>query len=335
MKRAVLAFGLLTALAVAGAVLAENARTQEAAFAAPAVININDHVVGFYVGRGLTAPSPVASIKGNWVDGGAWDLGAINYAVYKGDRAIVYDTSTLPQLGQWERSYLAKTKGIKHFTVVLSHWHLDHIAGNPSYADSDIISLDTSREYMVENKAAIEAGKLWGPPAMKVVLPNVTVKDSLDLYLGGLKVEFRRFNIHSKDGFVMYVPSDKALYVGDTLEDTVTYMVEPGDIPTHIAELKRMRWMAFTKIYPNHGDPDVIKHGGYTKTFVDAVAEYDVNMVKKAHDPGYLTMPIEEFIPKALAKHAVSVFEPYRVVHTNNLKLVQDYWKGKKLPAVG
>lgn len=314
--------------------MAGGGETQEAPLVAPTVININDHVVGFYVGRGLTARSPVDKIKGNWVDGGAWDLGAINYAVYKGDRAIVYDTSTLPGLGQWERNYLAKKLGIKHFTVVLSHWHLDHIAGNPSYTDSDIVSLDTTRDYMVKNKAAIEAGKLWGPPAMKVVLPNVTFKDRLVLYLGDLEVEFRRFNIHSKDGNVMYIPSDKALYVGDTLEDTVTYMVEPGDIPTHIAELKRMRGMAFTRIYPNHGDPDVIKRGGYTKTFVDTVAEYDVNMLKKAHDPGYLTMPIEEFMPKALAKQAVAIYESYRVVHTNNLKLVHDYWKGKKLPAV-
>lgn len=301
---------------------------------APVVVDINDHVVGFYVGRGLSAPSPLAAIGENWVDGGAWGLGAINYAVYAGDSAIVYDTSTLPELGRWQRDYLAATMGIKHFTVVLSHWHLDHIAGNSSYADSTIVSLDLTRDAMVENRAAIEAGTLWGPPAMEVVLPGVTFKDTLVVYLGSLRVEFHRFNIHSKDGNVMVIPSDETLYAGDTLEDTVTYMVEPGDIPMHIAELERMRAMEIVTIYPNHGDPDVIKRGGYTKTLIDAMREYDVNMLKKAHEPGYLTMPVEDFVPKGLANRAVSMFEPYRVVHTNNLKLVHDYWKNKAIPAV-
>ena len=306
----------------------------KASVPAPVVIDINDHVVGFHVGRGLTAASPVSGIEGNWVDGGAWELGAINYAVYAGDSAIVYDTSTLPELGQWQRDYLAETMGIKHFTVVLSHWHLDHIAGNPSYADSTIVSLDLTRDAMVENRAAIEAGTLWGPPAMKVVLPGVTFKDTLVVYLGSLRVEFHRFNIHSKDGNVMYIPSDETLYAGDTLEDTVTYMVEPGDIPTHIAELERMRAMEIVKIYPNHGDPGVITRGGYAKTLIDAMREYDVNMLAKAHEPRYLTMPIEDFVPTGLASRAVSMFEPYRVVHTNNLKLVRDYWKNKAIPAV-
>ncbi len=298
---------------------------------APAVIEINDHVVGFYVGRGLTGPSGVLPAD-NWVDYGAWDLGAINYVVYKGDRAIVYDTGTTLELGEWERNYLTEEMGIKHFTVVLSHWHLDHIAGNAAFADCDIISLNATRHQMAKNAADIAAGTLWGPPAVTVVLPNVTFKNRLSLYLGDLKVQFRHFNIHSADGNVMYIPSDKTLYVGDTLEDTVTYMVEPGDVPTHITELRRMRRMDVAKIYPNHGDPDVIKNGDYTKTFIDAMVEYDVNMLKKAHKARYLTMPIERFIPKALAKGAVSIYEPYRAVHTNNLKLMHDFWKHKRLP---
>ncbi len=301
---------------------------------APVVIDINDHVVGFYAGRGLTAASPVVGIEGNWVDRAAWDLGTINYAIYKGGRALVYGTSPLPGLGQWERDYLVEAKGVMHFTVVLSHWQLDHIAGIPSYADSTIISLELTRDYLVEHKAAIETGTLWGPPAMDVVLPNMTFRDSLAVYLGDLEVLFHNFNIHSRDGTVMHIPSDRTLYVGDALEDTVTLVLDPGEIPSHIAELDRMRALDIETIYPNHGDPDVIKGGGYTKTFIDATREYDVNLLQKAHEPGYLTMPLEDFIPDALANRAVSVFERYRVVHANNLKLVHDYWKSKPVPAV-
>ena len=301
---------------------------------APVVIDINDHVVGFYVGRGLTEASPVAGIEGNWVDRAAWNLGTINYAVYRGCRALVYGTSPLPGLGQWERDYLAETKGVTHFTVVLSHWQLDHIAGNPSYTDSTIVSLDLTYDYMREHKQAIEAGTLWGPPAMEVVLPNVIFKDGLVVYLDDLRVEFQNFNIHSRDGNVMVIPSDKTLYAGDALEDTVTLVLDPADIPSHIAELDRLATLDVETIYPNHGDRDVIAGGGYDRAFIGATREYDVNLLTKVRDSGYLALPLEDFIPDALANGAVSIFESYRDVHTNNLKLVHDYWNSKPIPAV-
>ena len=308
--------------------------TATAPVPAPVVVDINDHVVGFYVGRGRSAPSPLAATGENWVDGGAWGLGAINYAVHAGDSALVYDTSTLPALGRWQRDYLAETKGIKHFTVVLSHWHLDHIAGNSAYADSTIVSLALTRDALVEHRPAIEAGTLWGSPALEVVLPDVTFEDTLVVYVGSLRVELHRFDIHSRDGNVMVIPSDETLYAGDTLEDTITYMVEPGDIPTHVAELERMRALEISTIYPNHGDLDVIASGGYTKTLIDAMREYDVNMLARAREPGYLTLPIEDVVPEGLASGAVTVFEPYRAVHANNLALVRDYWEGEAIPAV-
>ena len=34
------------------------------------------------------------------------------------------------------RDYLVRA-GIKHFTLVNSHWHLDHVGGNAVYADVD------------------------------------------------------------------------------------------------------------------------------------------------------------------------------------------------------
>jgi cyclase len=310
----------------------------------PVVFNLNDHTIAFYSGRKLTGLSPVRHIEGNlsdgpvdqkinWVDFGSWSLGICNYVVYKGDTAIVYDTMNLPQTAQWIRNYLAK-KGVKHFIVVLSHWHLDHIVGNPLYRDSTIISLEATRATIVKNKAAIEAGKQWGPPAVKVALPDVTFEDRFEIYLGDLWVQFFNFNIHSRDGNLMYIPADKALFAGDTLEDTVTVIGQPEEIPAHIAELARLRAMNIKRIFPNHGNPDVIKKGGYTKTLIDAVREYDLNMLSCVHEPGYLDMPVESFIPKALAKGAVSIWEAYRIVHERNLKIVHRYWKRRPVPKI-
>jgi cyclase len=298
----------------------------------PAVFRISGHVVGFYFGRGLSGPSPLAGVEGNWVDAGSWSLGGIDYVVYKGDEAIVYDTSTLPETGAWVRDYLEQKLGIRRFTVVLSHWHLDHVAGLPAFADCPIYAPKLTRQSLVELRDEVEGGRLWGPPPIEVVLPTETFDGALDLSLGGLDVRFRQYAIHSRDQAVMIVPFDRTLYAGDALEDTVTYIVEPDELPTHIEELARLHELDVTRIYPNHGNPDVLRHGGYGKSLIDAVAEYDRNMLLHAQQPDFLKRPLTAFIPKALAAHAVSVWPPYRAVHQHNLELVHDYWQSRPLP---
>jgi glyoxylase-like metal-dependent hydrolase (beta-lactamase superfamily II) len=294
------------------------------------VIQVNDHVVGFYVGRGLTGPSGLEELyPENWVRYGAWDLGGINYAVYRGDRAIIYDTGTLPSLGWWERDYLEKELGIKHYTVVLSHWIPPRIAGLEAFADSPIYANAATNAYLHSNRAAIEAGRLWGPPAIPVVMPTevIGLGKTLRLSVGDLEVELRHYNIHTRDGWAMVIPSDRALYPGDMLEDTVTYMLDPGWVPTHVKELARLRKLDVDRIYPNHGDPAVIMAGGYTKSFIDAMVEYDTSMLSRVHDADYLDMSIEEAIPNALAAGAVSIWEPYRSAHRHNLKLMRGHWQ--------
>ena len=33
-----------------------------------------------------------------------------------------------------------QSQGVRKFTVVLSHWHLDHVAGTAAFADCEIIA---------------------------------------------------------------------------------------------------------------------------------------------------------------------------------------------------
>jgi len=57
------------------------------------------------------------------------------YAIHQGDTAVVYDSFTDTGSAQWVRDHLAKA-GVRHFMLVNSHWHLDHIGGNAVYADT-------------------------------------------------------------------------------------------------------------------------------------------------------------------------------------------------------
>jgi cyclase len=297
------------------------------------VIEINDHLTAFYTGRDASIPRCAA--EWNWVDDAAMKLGVATYAIHKGGEAIVYDTFTSIAQARWVRDYLAG-KGIGRFTVVLSHWHLDHVGGNEVYADSHIVAADVCRELLSTHKDRIEKGDMFGPPGIDpLILPDVAFSKRADLYLGDLKVELHNVNIHSPDSLVILLPADRILLAGDTVEDTVTFMVAFGDLPEHVRNLKQMRTMAFDRIYPNHGDPEVIRNGGYGKTLIDATVDYITKMVGRAKDGNYLEGTLEDYVGASVKNNWIKLYEPYRDVHRDNLKGVHDYYKVRNLPATG
>ena len=135
--------------------------------------------------------------------------------------------------------------------------------------------LPRKRARLAVEKAAIEAGTEWGPPAITpLVVPNIGITADASYFVGDVEVQLRPVNIHSEDGLVIYLPADRLLLAGDTLEDTLTFIVEPEQIPTQYRNLQAMKQWRVDRIFPNHGNPDVIANGGYRKTLIDATQDY-------------------------------------------------------------
>lgn len=287
---------------------------------APNVYEINDHILCFYLGRDSTPPSPVADIPGNWVDLD-WEWGVCSYAIYHDDHAIVFDTNVYPTEGKWIREYLANERGITDFTVVNSHWHMDHTSGNPFFADCRIISTDDCRRELVNQKDIIEAGKLWGKPAVEIVLPDITFNDRLTIYCGPYAVELHRFDLHTEDSICALLPDEGICLAADMLEDTVPFITDIAKIPDWLKELERMKTLGAARFYPDHGDYKKIANGGYIPEFIDTVIEYYTNLMGKVNDPDFTELPLEEFIPNSLACGAVTIYDPYRLVHKKNVAL--------------
>ena len=292
---------------------------------------LSPYLLYFFDGR---RPAERFAKDWNWLDDAAMKLGVGTYAIHQGEEAVVYDTFTSVAQAKWVRTHLEKM-GIKKFKIVHSHWHLDHIAGDAAYADSDVISSAATRDALVKQKADIESGKLWGPPPIvDVRIPNVVFEGKKEMAVGDVKFELRQINIHSLDSTVIYFPNDKILLAGDTVEDSLTYMVEVENLATHVANLKVMKTWDITKIYPNHGNPEVIMGKGYDKTLIDATINYVTRVITKAHDAGYVDGKMEDYIGDSVANGWVQFYEPYRDVHIQNLKTVHEYWKDKPLPEI-
>jgi cyclase len=282
-------------------------------------LRLTEHLIGFYDGR---IPGQVFADGPNWVDDGALELGVCSYALVDGSEALIYDTHISVPHAAAVRAEVERL-GATRITVVLSHSHLDHIAGTEAFAGCEIVANALTAERLQRDRAAIEAGTHSGPPAIApLVMPTRTFEGRTHLEVGGIGVDLIQFDIHSADGTVLHIPDEGLLLAGDTLEDTVTYVSEPEGLAAHLAELERMRGLAIDRIYPNHGSAEIIAAGGYDGHLITATEQYVGELLRHAREPRPGDDDLRTFIAGPLEAGWVSYFAPYQRVHESNLAAV-------------
>jgi hypothetical protein len=94
-----------------------------------------------------------------------------------------------------------------------------------------------------------------------------------------------------------------------------------------------MRQWGFTKILPNHGNPEVIARGGYGLGLLDMTRAYIRRLVEHSHDADFAQQPLESYVADAIKQGDVSLWWAYREAHANNLAVVAKAWKDQPIPA--
>jgi glyoxylase-like metal-dependent hydrolase (beta-lactamase superfamily II) len=283
------------------------------------VLHPAEGVLAFYDGR---VPGYHFEPAPNWVDEGAISLGIASYAILDGDEALVYDTHVSIPHGHAIREAV-EAAGARRITVLLSHWHLDHVAGSEAFADCEILASERTGELLFDNREQIETGALEGPPAIApLLLPTHTIEDRMELAIGGRTLELIPVEIHSDDAVVVWEPATATLLAGDTVEDTVTYVDEPQGFPAHLRNLTRLLGLEPARVLPNHGDPELIGGGGYGPGLLRVTQDYIRFLQRCRDEPDLRDLPLREVLSDALAAGAVHYFEPYEAVHRRNVKRV-------------
>lgn len=264
------------------------------------------------------APEP------NWVDRGAIGLGIASYALVEGDEALVYDTQVSLEHGRAIRAHL-EGLGVVRFLIVYSHWHLDHIAGTGAFAGFPVIANSRTARHLATHRAAIEAGTLSGPPAIRpLVLPDRLFDGRMALTVGNRRVELIEANIHSDDATVLFLPDEGILIAGDTVEDCVTYVDAAADLELHLSELDRLAALGPARILPCHGAAEQIASGGYPPTLIPATQTYVRWLLGLKEDPGRAALPLHAVIAEPLGLGILHWFEPYEDVHRQNVRRVAE-----------
>jgi cyclase len=284
------------------------------------VLRPHPSIYAFYDGR---VPGYRHAAEPNWVDEGALSLGIASYAIVSQGHALVYDTHVSMAHAEAIREILREEAGVTRFTVVLSHWHLDHVAGNGAFRDCEIIATQRTLDHLVRHKTAIEAGTHEGPPGIApLVLPTRTFSGALQLDIGDIRLDLTEANVHSDDAAVIWWAAERILLAGDTMEDTVTYVVEPTALEVHLAELGRLDGLAPARILPNHGDPDIIAAGGYSRGLNRAMQQYVRTLLRCRTEPALRESPLRDLIKGPLDTGWITYFAPYEEVHQSNLAKV-------------
>ena len=271
------------------------------------VVEINDHLTFFYWGRHQ---------QHKMLD---MQLGGGSFAIHRGSSAVVVDTMTEPGQGQWVKQYLEKNHAIKVFTLVNSHWHLDHVMGNCHYQDATIIGHSHTRTMLLEHKPVFERGEFEGYPAFPVVPPNLSFEGRLDLWLDDLKVELHEVIVHVKGHLGLIIPDDKILIASDILEDPIWFFdFEVAAPERQLAEFARLLAMDIECILPCHGNLEVIKSGGYGKSLIRNNAGYLRAMLRDRDHPDFPKKTAQDYIGGALESGELTWWEPYAHVHEMN-----------------
>jgi len=277
-------------------------------------------VLAFYDGR--VDGARLHSAEPNWLDDGGFTLGIASFAIVDGDEALVYDTHLTVAHARRIRAEL-EARGATRLRVLLSHWHLDHVAGNEAFADCEIIAHAWTLEELASRRAAIEGGTLEGPPPINpLVLPQTTFEDELELTVGRTRLTVRHVQIHSRDAAVVLLDGGDRVLAGDTLEDTITYVSEPHQIELHLAELDRMRSWGAARFLPCHGDPGRIASGGYEPTLIDATSRYTRRLFAAREDAAAAQLDLRKFMRPELEAGWITYLPAYEAVHRENLAAV-------------
>ena len=267
-------------------------------------------------GKRIYSPQP------NWLDDAAYGLGIASYALVDDEEALVYDTHISLDHAHKIRNFI-EALGVKRIRVVLSHGHLDHIAGNEAFADCEIIAHAETLLQLKAKRPAIETGVLSGPPAIsKLILPTTTYHDEMRLRVGRIQVDLRHVNIHSSDGTMLVLGDFATVLAGDALEDSVTFVAEPQGLDVHLRDLERMWNWDVAHFLPCHGDPAIIAAGGYRKGLIKATQQYIRTLKRCTAEPSLRTIGLKEFVAGPLRAGWITYYAPYEAVHRKNIDKV-------------
>ncbi len=187
-----------------------------------------------------------------------------NLSVVVGSKGVaVIDTSGSLKVGQQLHAAIKDITDLPILYVINTHVHPDHIFGNAAFVDDKPqfvghVKLGEAMQLREESYATLNETFL-GPDGKgsDIVLPTLTVEDTLSLDLGGRVLTVTAYPVaHTNTDISVIDSQTKTLFTGDLLFIERTPVLE-GDIKGLIAALETLKTYDVTQVVPGHGQETI------------------------------------------------------------------------------
>ena len=175
---------------------------------------------------------------------------------------VVIDALGSPELGRRLLAEIAKVTNKPIHTVVLTHYHADHIYGLQVFkeAGARIVAHGAAREYLTSDTARLrlEASRQelwpWVDEKTRLVPADEWLTTSKTLTVGGVRFDIQPVGpSHTAEDLVVYMPQQKVLFAGDLVFRNRIPFVGQADSRHWIDAMQSLLKFDARWVVPGHG----------------------------------------------------------------------------------
>jgi len=207
---------------------------------------------------------------------GGWGLSNAGLITDAGEALLVDTLIDLPSTAEMLRVMQAALPAARINTVVNTHWHPDHTAGNALLPQAKVLSSnetlremrrmaggqdpmgDILRDWRNRGEAGAYLHEVLGnrfelnvPPPR---LPDAAFDNDLGVHVGDRLVQLIKLGpAHTRGDVVVYLPRERVLYTGDVLFHEVHPAIGAEPVSNWIAACERLLLWPIEVIVPGHG----------------------------------------------------------------------------------
>jgi len=212
---------------------------------------------------------------------GSWMINNTGFVV-AADGVSAIDASSTERRTRAFRDAIGSVTRAPVRTLVNTHHHPDHTAGNGVFADATIVAHERARDEMrilgLPRNSGVWTDTDYGD--LRLALPFLTFADRLTLWADDLRCEllFSGGPAHTTNDIVVWIPERSVLFSGDLLFNGGTPFLLSGSVLGAIDVLENfLRPLGAQTIVPGHGPvggPELIEPVlGYLRFIAGLAAE--------------------------------------------------------------
>jgi quinoprotein relay system zinc metallohydrolase 2 len=186
------------------------------------------------------------------------DIGNLSFVIGKKGVAVI-DTGGSYQVGQRLREAIRNVTSLPILYVINTHVHPDHIFGNAAFSQDNpefVGHANLAKAMELRKESYLRSHHEWLGDAFagsEIVKPTLTVKDNLELDLGGRTLKLTAYPVaHTHTDLTVLDNQTSTLWTGDLLFVERTPSLD-GDLKGWIAALGQLKAIPASQAVPGHG----------------------------------------------------------------------------------